>query len=368
MTPDQFREEIRNRSDDLSPRDYRVYLDFADQFADVKGQSRDASKRNKPSIVSSLTKLQTTMETTMYEAGAVHDTRPGQVDDYTSGVIQDELVKIGLEMDAALRSVISRGIELGHSDEQVDENIRAEIKRIEAEQREAHTGTVPTTSPLREGSMKREDALNPLVLTTPPLSLWGNDSDFAGVVSANRTGITSKIPERRAAAVGEVREAAKGRLEELLGRAEPTDWWLRAAGARVRRYKVKDGRIQMHIVGATMGGEGEWYDEDGPNHEYHATRAIGADPYTPDELEAAKTNGNLDKNGVHMPSEVKNFKRVLYFRNMDDLQGSAEEYLNASEESKGDTHIGRLIAHMPAVDFETFLFTQSSLLGYQGTK
>ena len=80
----------------------------------------------------------------------------------------------------------------------------------------------------------------------------------------------------------------------------------------------------------------------------------------------AKTNGNLDQHGVFMPSDVTNPRRVLYFRNMDEVRGAADEYENA--ENKADTYIGRLIKHMPAYNDTTFLFTQSSLLGYQGTK
>ena len=66
-----------------------------------------------------------------------------------------------------------------------------------------------------------------------------------------------------------------------------------------------------------------------------------------------------------MPTEAANFRRVSYFRSMDELKGAAEEYENA--ENKADTYFGRLLKHMPAADFETLLFTQSALLGYQGT-
>jgi len=395
MTPDQFREEIRSRSDDLSPKDYRVFLDFADLYEDVKGQAGEATKRSRPELASSLNKIKTTMTTTMFEAGSEHSSRSGQVTDETSSIIEDELVRIRREMDSAIKAATSSGIELGHSDEQIDANVRAEIKRIEAEQMEAHTGTVPTTSPLRQIT-KKAGEFDPLVLTTPGTTWRHNDSKFARVVDDNRENIVSKIGTQREKAMAAVREAGQIRLEEFRGTRVASDILLHFN----RELKIEEGKIGINLinaypsapagqivegisqfaipfVGVGLGAaskiaaapfRGKDLFSPDPNLllEYQAARSIGADPYTPDELDMAKTNGNLDQHGVFMPSDVTNPRRVLYFRNMDEVRGAADEYENA--ENKADTYIGRLIKHMPAYNDTTFLFTQSSLLGYQGTK
>ena len=56
----------------------------------------------------------------------------------------------------------------------------------------------------------------------------------------------------------------------------------------------------------------------------------------------------------------------MYFGAIEHLKNAFDEYEAAEDKSK--TYIGQLLVQSPQADFESFIYSQAALLGYQGIK
>ena len=366
MTQEQFKAEISENKDNLSAADYRRYNQLANAFGNVREVSANAVKRSAKEIDASTKAIGRRLESLLLESGGDAGGATPELTDEAKSRLEEESLEHMREMQRIAETEAATGLRLGLTEEQVDDNIRRKLGEYKDQVLGSYEEGLPADSELRLG-MKEPTLVTPRVLSLPETGWLTNDSDFAGVVQGHRGVLSGPMNEERQRAVRDIQVAGYERLQELVGNAEPTDRYVAPFGLP-SQYTVKDGEIvfvsQRYLPG---GGVGE-VSSAAPSatNEYHALRSIGTDPYTPSELEAAKTNGNVDRRGVTIPKEVSDPRLTLYFRTMDSLQNASEEYEAA--EDKSNTYIGRLLVHMPAADFDSFLYSQAALLGYQGTK
>ena len=285
----------------------------------------------------------------------------------------DEHHKLELEFNRRAREIIGNAVAEGaqalSSTEEIEATVRDRLEKLGREMAEAlNPETMPADDPLRQvGTRDRTlDPASALIGDLPGPSALSNDSNLINVLDSNREGLKSMVPEVRARSLRALQDAARQRLDEVLGRTDVlSDWGFTSSFADVRRYVVKDGQIQMHIQDNWRGHLKETFTPY-PNvtNEYWAARSLGVEPVSPEELEASQKSGR-SKHGVDMHPDADNPRRFLYFRSLEALEAARVMYEDS--ENKDETFIGRYLKLMPGMDFDTFYYYQHALLGASKT-
>tara|TARA_Y100001963_G_scaffold83655_1_gene115937 strand:- start:684 stop:2972 length:2289 start_codon:yes stop_codon:yes gene_type:complete len=362
MTQEQFKARISANKDNLSAADYRRYNQLANAFGNVREVSDDAIKRSRLEIRAAAEIIEQRLTSLALESGGEGDN--GRLNTEAASRVLEEGVEHTREIERIAAAEAAAGLRSGLPQEKVDENIRRKVREYSDQVLKKYEEGLPADHELRFG-FGGQTQVAPSVLGLPGTSLFTNDSAFAGIVSSFREVISGPLNEKRRAALRDIQASGHRRLQELIGNEKPTDTFFKPRAY----YRIVDGEIGL--VNRIVRPDGSVIETD-PQisetalREYQAIRAIGTDPYTPEELALGEDNGGFDKRGAKIPESARDPRLTMYFRTMKSLQNAAEEYEAA--EDKSNTYIGRLLVQMPAADFDSFLYSQAALLGYQGTK
>ena len=369
ISEDELNQQIQRALDDgeLVPLDaYGLLIksgiayDASDQSDEIRSRTRSDQDAGWKSIQRELYRIAPTLGAAFGEG------------EYTTEFSR-EISRLEDEYNRQAREIVdiavAEGAESNLPKEKIEENVRQRLQKLRDEMIHAlDPETMPADDPLRQvGTRDRTlDPASALIGDLPGPSVWSNDSNLITVLDSNREGLKSMVPEVRARSLRALQDAARQRLDEVLGRTDVlSDWWATASFADVRRYVVKDGQIQMHIQDNWRGHLKETFTPY-PNvtNEDWAARSLGVEPVSPEELEASQKSGR-SKHGVDMHPDADNPQRFLYFRSLEALEAARVMYEDS--ENKDETFIGRYLKLMPGMDFDTFYYYQHALLGASKT-